>query len=113
MFAISTFGMAFVVTFAVTERMLGITPDQLLIGALAAGAPIMVGEAITHAGVIGNYVPIVVGFDALAGYTFARVAHTHGLDVCSFCVAFAPGASFGVLLSALKAPVIVRLDAHE
>ncbi|KAG8803251.1 hypothetical protein FRC18_007350, partial [Serendipita sp. 400] len=45
MFATSTFGMAFVVTLAMAEKTIHTIPDPLLIGALAAGAPLTAGGA--------------------------------------------------------------------
>ncbi|KAG8821406.1 hypothetical protein FRC17_009835, partial [Serendipita sp. 399] len=44
-------------------------------------------------------------YDALSGYTFARVAHNHGFDVCSYKAAAAAGAVFGVLIWAFKLPI--------
>ncbi|KAG8856833.1 hypothetical protein FRB91_000283 [Serendipita sp. 411] len=125
LFATTSFGSAFVVTLAVTQRVLHSTPDALLIGALAAGAPLTLGGAI----LVGNSpivssLPANAAWDALAGYTFARVAHNHGepmsngvkirmfthleragFDVCSYKAAAAAGAVFGVLIWVFKPPI--------
>ncbi|KAG8828183.1 hypothetical protein FRC17_007592 [Serendipita sp. 399] len=105
-FATSTFGMAFIVTLAMAEKTIHMTPDSLLIGALAAGAPLTAGGAIASStATVGGFLPLNAAFDALAGYTFARVAHNHGFDVCRYQAAAAAGAVFGVLLWIFKLPI--------
>ncbi|KAG8827891.1 hypothetical protein FRC17_007694 [Serendipita sp. 399] len=100
MFATSTFGMAFIVTLAMAEKTIH------MIGALAAGAPLTAGGAIASgAAAVGGFLPLNAAFDALAGYTFARVAHNHGFDVCRYQAAAAAGAVFGVLLWIFKLPI--------
>ncbi|KAG8827890.1 hypothetical protein FRC17_007693 [Serendipita sp. 399] len=126
----STFGIAFIVTNAIAQRVLHAVPDSLLIAALATAAPLTVGGAVSLVG--DNFQPPfwvvfifsdtksiwaeesfeeikefvllfsqIIGdpaFNALAGYTFARVAHNHGFDLCKYNAGAAAGAVYGFLI---------------
>ncbi|CRG85088.1 hypothetical protein PISL3812_02224 [Talaromyces islandicus] len=77
-FAGSSFGSAVLATSVIALRSLGDVPNELLIAAVAAGAPLTAGTAALDAsGPVASIQSI--GWDALSGYTFARVAQNHDI----------------------------------
>ncbi|KAF4119832.1 hypothetical protein GMORB2_3520 [Geosmithia morbida] len=56
---------------------------------------------------------IAIGWDALTGYTFARVAHNHGYDVCHYKSAAAAGAVYGSLVWFVRLPITILMQARS
>jgi len=99
----SSFGVALLVTLAITQKLMSQTPMELLVAAAAAAAPLMPGTVLLDAtqAVVSLQ---CIGWDALAGYTFARVAHNHGYIVCSLKAATAAGGIYGSIVYVAKLP---------
>ncbi|KAI9743097.1 MAG: hypothetical protein M1818_003392 [Claussenomyces sp. TS43310] len=128
-FMLSTFGMAFVVTTFLAQKVLGEAPDSILIAAIATGAPLLAGNVFQNpADVDTAYSIFSIPFDALAGYTFARVASNHGIasshpydscfilggdryDLCAFNAAAAAGAVYGGIIVVWKIPFACYIPA--
>ncbi|KAJ5794107.1 hypothetical protein N7457_000706 [Penicillium paradoxum] len=99
----SSFGVCVLITAEVSNLVLGETPSALLIAAVVAAIP-LAGECIgiyqSAGGLYGSKPQTqlcVMGLDALGGYVFARMAHNGGYDICSYNVAAAAGAVYGVV----------------
>ncbi|KAJ5135783.1 uncharacterized protein N7515_005061 [Penicillium bovifimosum] len=99
----SSFGVCVLITAEVSNLVLGDTPSPLLIAAVVAAIP-LAGECIgiyQSAGGLQGGNPssqlCIIGFDALGGYVFARMAHNGGYDICPYNVAAAAGAVYGVI----------------
>ncbi|CAI7567487.1 unnamed protein product [Penicillium crustosum] len=99
----SCFGICVLVTAEVSNLVLGETPSALLIAAVVAAIP-LAGECMglyqSAGGLYGSKPQTqlcIMGFDALGGYVFARMAHNEGYDICAYNVAAAAGAVYGVI----------------
>ncbi|KAI2744364.1 hypothetical protein DTO013E5_2622 [Penicillium roqueforti] len=99
----SGFGTCVLVTAEISNLVLGETPSALLIAAVVAAIPLS-GECMgiyqSAGGLYGGKPQTqlcVMGFNALGGYVFARMAHNGGYDVCPYSVAAAAGAVYGVI----------------
>ncbi|GFF56460.1 hypothetical protein IFM46972_10521 [Aspergillus udagawae] len=111
-FAGSSFGAAVLATSIIALKSLGDVPNELLIAAAAAGAPLTAGTAVVFAsGPVSSI--LAVGWDALSGYTFARVALNHNFYVCEYKSAAAAGAVFGVLVWFMKLPISLYYEARQ
>ncbi|KAK4169733.1 hypothetical protein QBC43DRAFT_351812 [Cladorrhinum sp. PSN259] len=109
-------GTAFIVALVVCGRVLGETPNAILLAALAAGGPMMIGNAWyipgsadkaiawnqNHPGRAVMQAGMSIGFDALAGYTLASVARNHGYPICEPNAAAAAGAVFSTIVWTLR-----------
>ncbi|CRL23038.1 unnamed protein product [Penicillium camemberti] len=118
----SGFGICVLVTAEVSNLVLGETPSALLIAAVVAAiplageciglyecksiffaysSPLLISVCISAAGGLYGSKPqtqlCIMGFDALGGYVFARMAHNGGYDICPYNVAAAAGAVYGVI----------------
>ncbi|KAL8372008.1 hypothetical protein RB595_001697 [Gaeumannomyces hyphopodioides] len=107
----TVFGLSVLITAQVCSMVLGETPSELLKAALVAALPLQfesVGMYISSSHhreenksgslrtLSGTYLQII-GWDALGGYTFARMAENLGRPVCSPAAAAAAGGVYGVL----------------
>ncbi|KAL8339922.1 hypothetical protein RB601_006174 [Gaeumannomyces tritici] len=107
----TVFGLSVLITAQVCSVVLGETPSELLKAALVAALPLQfesVGMYISSSHhreenksgslrtLSGTYIQII-GWDALGGYTFARMAENLGRPVCSPAAAAAAGGVYGVL----------------
>ncbi|KAJ9138912.1 hypothetical protein NKR23_g8207 [Pleurostoma richardsiae] len=116
--ATSVFGISIIITTQVCNAVLGQTPSELLIAAVVAAIPLQWEEMGMYIGSKAyrekdsstgeqktRFVPgsvltswlALVGFDALGGYTFARVAQNQGMHICGLGSAAASGAVYGML----------------
>lgn len=106
---IAAFGTSISMTLAVNGYLVGQTPNYLITAAAAAGAPLLcdLGSIIlfsTH--YYGNRRRITegpillflgIGWDSLAGYTFARVSQNLGHPLCKPGAAAAAAGVYGVV----------------
>ncbi|KAL2119883.1 hypothetical protein VTJ04DRAFT_6844 [Mycothermus thermophilus] len=110
----SMYGICVLITLQVANTVLGHTPSELLIAAVVAAIPLSCEGASMYLS-IGNYRQIdelensvetkfepctdiwVIGWDALGGYVFARMAQNQGMPICPLNAAAAAGAVFGTL----------------
>ncbi|KAH8807626.1 hypothetical protein F5884DRAFT_789716 [Xylogone sp. PMI_703] len=76
------FGVMFILTSAIAQRAFHEVPNALSMAALAASAPLLLSHSLLSStdGQPGGG-PLALGFDALGGYTFARVAQNHGMRI--------------------------------
>ncbi|RYP14042.1 hypothetical protein DL767_010439 [Monosporascus sp. MG133] len=115
----SPFGQALLVTLAVGQKILGRIVNELLIAAAAAAAPLTAGSVMVEA-TGGVYSIQAAGWDALGGYTFARLpirasqrsrayrfAEFH---VCEYKSAAAAGGVFGILVWFMRLPLTKFLE---
>ncbi|OCK81568.1 hypothetical protein K432DRAFT_392041 [Lepidopterella palustris CBS 459.81] len=116
--AVLPIGTAFAVALAIGNRIFGETPNAILIGAVAAGGPLFYGSTWNPPGgpnrsilifALKPYLVVIFactgfGFDALAGYTFAKVAENHGFYICKGHAAAAAGVVYSVLVWILHVP---------
>ncbi|KLU86238.1 hypothetical protein MAPG_05255 [Magnaporthiopsis poae ATCC 64411] len=107
----TVFGVSVLITAQVCSAVLDETPSELLKAALVAALPLQfesVGMYISSSQhregnksgafrtLLATYLQII-GWDALGGYTFAKMAENLGRPVCSMGAAAAAGGVYGVL----------------
>ncbi|KAL2154680.1 hypothetical protein VTH82DRAFT_3356 [Thermothelomyces myriococcoides] len=109
----SVFGIAILVTLQVANTVLGETPSELLIAALVAAIPLQ-WEGVGMYYSLSSYYETdsdgetrprfsccgfltVIGWDALGGYVFARMAQNQDMEICALNAAAAAGAAFGAV----------------
>ncbi|KAL2796195.1 hypothetical protein BJX66DRAFT_300242 [Aspergillus keveii] len=92
-----SFGTNVLAAAVVSLRVLDEVPSELLIAAVVASIPL----CLSFAWYYGAFnVPITffnIAFDALGGFTFARMADNLGYPICSGSTAAAAGAAFGAV----------------
>ncbi|KAI9367875.1 hypothetical protein BJX61DRAFT_547069 [Aspergillus egyptiacus] len=110
-FVASSFGAAILTTTIIAGYALGRVPDQLLIAAVAAGAPLISGMAASNASTTLS--ALGIGFDALGGYTFSRVAENHSFHICNHDAAAAAGAVFGSVVYIGRMPLRFYLKKRQ
>ncbi|KDR77967.1 hypothetical protein GALMADRAFT_1295472 [Galerina marginata CBS 339.88] len=109
---VTTFGIAFLVVFAMSQRLLGEVPDAMLIASLAAAFPLTMGSSIQQLAIPNmNGLPITAVFDTLGAFVFVRVSQDHGFHVCTGRAAAAAGAVFGCILYVLRLPYAIAVKS--
>ncbi|OCK83472.1 hypothetical protein K432DRAFT_390377 [Lepidopterella palustris CBS 459.81] len=130
-FAATSFGHVFAVTVAVSSRVLGHCPNAILVSSVAAAAPLSLGHSWNESTQIPNrikeffenssvalpalgiFIIMGVGFDALAGYTFVTVAHSHSYYICSGTAAATAGAVYGAIVIGFRIPQIMLIKKRK
>ena len=105
------FGICTLIVASICQRVLdGEVPKELLIAGLVTALPLSAEMVYPEAVTLSRIGTVtLIGWDALAGYTFARMAENQGFVVCGWADAAAAGAVYGAL-SAAKGFLVILLS---